>query len=246
MTAVTTVTTPATAPASRLAVVPDAVFAPGHPESGHPEAGHPEPGRLEIGGPTPNGPDRRSSTTVVAWDDPVVEAAGFDPRSTYVERFWLPLLGPSAAWLLRRLADGLDAYPAGFELDLDETARSLGLGGLGSRHSPFRRAILRCARYGLARHVGTGTLAVRRALSPIPRRHLARLPLSVQEHHAEWTEPRPVMSAERRRARLLALDLAVLGQDRGGVERQLLGWGLHPALAYEAAGWASSRPAFDP
>lgn len=29
------------------------------------------------------------------WDDPVVDAIGHDPRSTYVERFWLALLGPS-------------------------------------------------------------------------------------------------------------------------------------------------------
>ncbi|HVX20197.1 MAG TPA: hypothetical protein VHB02_02500 [Acidimicrobiales bacterium] len=201
---------------------------------------------MALGSSTHRPPDRTARVNVVPWDDPVVEAAGFDPRSTYVERFWLPLLGPSAAWLLRRIADGFDAHPDGFELDLDDTARSLGLGGLGSRHSPFRRAILRCARYGLARHAGTGVLAARRAVTPIPQRHVARLPASLQEQHARWAEPRPVMAFERRRARLLGLDLAVLGHDRAGVERELLRWGMHPALAYESAGWASSRPAFDP
>ncbi|HEX3947299.1 MAG TPA: hypothetical protein VHW47_06315, partial [Acidimicrobiales bacterium] len=206
----------------------------------------PSVGTISPGPGGPTAPDGGGVVRIVSWEDPVVESAGFDPRSTYVERFWLPLLGPSATWLLRRIADGLDTSPEGFALDLDETARALGLGGLGSRHSPFRRAILRSTRYGLVRHAGTGTLAVRRMVSAIPHRHVARLPVSLQEQHDRWTEPRPIMAAERRRARLLALDLAVLGEDRAAVERHLLRWGLHPALAYESAGWASSRPAFDP
>lgn len=214
----------------------------------------PRPPTAAAAGPVP-GPsgqaaagstDQPTRVRVLPWDDPAVEAGGLDPRSAYVERFWLPLLGPSATWLLRRIADGLDRSPDGFDLDLDDTARALGLGGLGSRHSPFRRAVLRCARYGLARHAGAGVLAVRRAVTPIPKRHLGRLTLSLQEEHAHWTEPRPVMAFERRRARLLGLDLAVLGQDRAGVERHLLHCGIHPALAYESAGWASSRPAFSP
>ena len=36
------------------------------------------------------------------WSDDVVDKLGFDPRSSYVEDFWLPTLGPSTTWLLRR------------------------------------------------------------------------------------------------------------------------------------------------
>ena len=28
------------------------------------------------------------------WPDPVIDAVGLDPRSAYVERFWLGILGP--------------------------------------------------------------------------------------------------------------------------------------------------------
>lgn len=28
------------------------------------------------------------------WPDPVIDTLGHDPRSLYVERFWLPTLGP--------------------------------------------------------------------------------------------------------------------------------------------------------
>jgi len=192
------------------------------------------------------GASRPTLVTVIPWDDPVVDAGGIDPRSAYVERCWLPLLGPSATWFLRLAANRLDAHPDGFPLDLDATARAIGLGGLGSRHSPFRRAVLRCGRYGLARHVGPDTLAVRRLVTPIPHRHVARLPPAAQELHDRWTRPHPAMAAERRRARLLALDLVILGEDPAGIERRLLLWGIHPALAYEVAEWGSSRPAFDP
>ena len=43
---------------------------------------------------------------VVPWHDPVVDPVGFDVRSTYVELFWLNILGPSATWALRRLVHG--------------------------------------------------------------------------------------------------------------------------------------------
>ena len=65
------------------------------------------------------------------WPDPVIDALGHDPRSTYVEPFWLGILGPRTTWLLRRLAAGLDASPAGFDLDLADTAAALGLGVQG-------------------------------------------------------------------------------------------------------------------
>src|SRR5438270_4518344 len=60
------------------------------------------------------------------WPDGVIDALGHDPRSAYVERFWLGILGPSTTWLLRYLANGLDESPEGFDLDLAATAQALG------------------------------------------------------------------------------------------------------------------------
>ena len=33
------------------------------------------------------------------WADEVIDRVGFDPRSPYVERFWLGVIGPSTTWL---------------------------------------------------------------------------------------------------------------------------------------------------
>src|ERR1700694_6322502 len=87
------------------------------------------------------------SLLIRPWPDDVIDALGFDPRSAYVETYWLGILGPSTTWLLRRLVAGLDIAPEGFELPLAETARQLGLGDRGGRHSPFLRAVTRTVQF---------------------------------------------------------------------------------------------------
>ena len=137
----------------------------------------------------PAGPDDAAPThlTLLPWPDPVIDDMGHDPRSDYVERFWLGVIGPSCTWFLRRLSLGFDAEPDGFELDVAECARALGLGtGLG-RNAPLGRTITRCCQFGLTRRFGRDRLAVRRRLPPLARHHLARLPEALQDEHARWT-----------------------------------------------------------
>ena len=44
---------------------------------------------------------------VVPWLDPIVDEVGFDVFSRYAEMFWLPIMGPSALWIQRRIVMGL-------------------------------------------------------------------------------------------------------------------------------------------
>ena len=181
---------------------------------------------------------------VRAWTDPVIDAVGHDVRSAYVERFWLGILGPSATWLLRRLVQGLEDQPDGFDLDLALTATQLGLGGRSGRHSPFFRSIDRCCRFGAAHLVEEQTLQVRRKLPPLTRMQVARLPQVLQDTHQAWIEG-PVGSLPvdqlRERARGLALSLLELGEDPEATERQLHAWRLHPAIAHDAVAWARAK-----
>ena len=115
-------------------------------------------------------PPRLPPLLVVPWPDPVADDLGLDPRGAYVERFWLPLLGPTSTWLLRRFAVEFDASPEGFSLDATDAARSIGIGTRGGRSGPFPRAIDRCVRFGCAQHAEHGILAVRRRLPPAVER----------------------------------------------------------------------------
>ncbi len=124
---------------------------------------------------------------ICSWDDPVIDQIGFDPRSNYVERFWLRTLGPSTTWLLRHIASCFEESPEGFDLPLLDTARALGLGGEG-RNSPFIRAIARSCQFEMARPLGDGVLSVRRKLPPLNRRQVSRLPEGTQLDHAHAYE----------------------------------------------------------
>ena len=96
----------------------------------------PREGGRHVRDPVPVTPGR---STVRPWIDPVVDDDGFDPRSRYVELFWLGVLGPTATWLMRRLVAGLDS-PEGYDLDLDATARAMGLSySADGRHRSARR-----------------------------------------------------------------------------------------------------------
>jgi len=180
------------------------------------------------------------------WPDPVIDRVGHDPRSPYVEQFWLGVLGPTATWLLRRLVGGLDATPAGFELDLAATAAELGLGTRTGPHSPFLRSIGRCCRFGAAELTDGATLRVRRKLPPLTRVQVERLPDALRRAHDRWIAdqaPGTALAVDRlrNRARHLALSLLELGEDGEATERQLHRWRVHPAMAHDATAWAVAR-----
>ena len=184
------------------------------------------------------------SLEVEAWSDPVVDRLGHDPRSSYVERFWLPVLGPSTVWFLRRIADELDEHPEGCTIDLVETARALGVGIRGRRNAPMLRTVERTCRFGAARMMGVDAIAVRRRLAPLTLAQVERLPASLQrEHHDARAALRPANEVEvlKERARLLALSMLELGEDVAAVEQQLHRWRFHPAMAHDALRWALAR-----
>lgn len=189
----------------------------------------------------PLDPTTTDRLRIVAWPDPVIDLLGHEPRSGYVERFWLPILGPTTTLLLRRLAAGFDGAPDGFDLPTLETAAALGLGSRGGRNSPFLRALGRAAKFKIIRLDLPDTLAVRRHVPPLTRTQVARLPEALRSEHEEWqaaVQPKPGIDHQRRRARRLALSLIELGEPDEAVERQLHRWQLHPAVAHEALTWA--------
>ena len=120
-----------------------------------------------------------ATLAVLPWADPVIDPIGHDPRSRYVELFWLGVLGPTATLLLRRFADGLESYPDGFELDVPDLARSLGIKLQGQRRAAFANALQRTVLFGMAQHHSHGLL-VRRRMPPLSHRQVAQLPADLR------------------------------------------------------------------
>lgn len=127
-----------------------------------------------------------SHLTVIAWPDELIDQLGHEPHSSYVEKYWLGVLGPTASWILRRLSAELRNSPNGFVLDLQECAAEVGIGLRGGQNSPFIKALGRLCQFELAQLQNGGVLAVRLHVPSLSRRHLTRLPQSLQKRHNEW------------------------------------------------------------
>lgn len=179
--------------------------------------------------------------TVRPWRDPTVEQLGYDPRSPYVERFWLGLLGPSATWLVRYVADRFDVAQDGFALDLEDCAAAIGIGRGWGRSSPLPKTLRRCCQFRVARMVNRSTIEMRSKLAPLTERQLSRLPDPLRTEHARWIEQTPGSAVLVERARRLALSLLELGEDADTAERQLERWKFPAQMANEAMRWAVDR-----
>jgi hypothetical protein len=118
---------------------------------------------------------------VVAWADPVVEAVGFSVHHAYVELIWLPVIGPSATWMLRRLGSWAEACPEGMTVRLGELGAWLGIASSVGASSTVQRSLRRLVRFGLGSW--QGQLAIRTMVPPASERHLRRLSPSLREAH---------------------------------------------------------------
>lgn len=122
---------------------------------------------------------------ILPWEDPVTNATGYNPRSLYVEMFWLPVLGPSCIWLIRRLSMWLEKNPSGFELNLNLTAKELGLGN-NQKSQPLKRTLIRCADFGII-HIGENDCAfLRRKMPQVNLRLINRFSDRLKQAHELW------------------------------------------------------------
>ena len=174
------------------------------------------------------------------WDDPKLRRRGHDPRSIYVERFWVAILGPSAVWLLRLLAREFDELEPGEELrlDLDSTARRLGLQHRGGRQSTFMRTIDRCRMFDLAHFTDDAVLIVRRHVPPVPRRLRMRMPRELRDEVDHWSRTDGHAEFSVGETRLLAICVLTLGHGLHESAERLVTLGLAPSAANEATAWA--------
>ena len=178
------------------------------------------------------------------WEDPVLDCQGHDPRSAYTESFWLPLLGPSATFLARKLASGLELDPGGFTLPADDAARSLGLGAKAGRRSPFNRTLTRLAQFRLVYLETDDVVLARRRFPGLSRTQVSKLTPALREAHEAWRAAElktPALPAMREQARTLALTLLQVGETPEEVEAHLHRLRFHPSLARESTAWAMSH-----
>lgn len=134
---------------------------------------------------------------VSSWD--VVEEVAFSPDSEYVEWYWLPVLGPSATLMYRRLHHCLAEMGGEADVDLLTLAAMLGLGAHFTKNSPVIRSLERLVSFRMARPTGLGSIELRSEAPVLSERSLSRLPSILQARHSA------LVAAELLRRREIAM-----------------------------------------
>jgi hypothetical protein len=143
----------------------------------------------------------RDSLRVAALHGRRFERLGYAPASTYVETFWLPLIGPSATLILRRLSAWLEAEPDGLTVQVGVLGQCLGLGKGTGRHSPTVRSLARLTKFNLA-DIDDDVYRLRAETPMLNGRQLARLPAALVTAHEQLIQgsTRSVVQASARPA----------------------------------------------
>lgn len=97
----------------------------------------------------------------------------------YFERYWLPIVGPSALLMMRLLADELERTDP-FTIAEVELARRLGIKASKARATIARLVLLRLLVPG-----SPGHWAVRLNVRPLDERQIGRLPSGLAAQHRE-------------------------------------------------------------
>lgn len=108
----------------------------------------------------------------------------------YTEYFWLPILGPSATWLVRRCAALVADSPHEVEIDAHALAASLGMSYVPGKFGPFVRALQRAIMFNFVQPspLEDELLYVRTVAPPLPNRLANRLHESTRSALHNWHE----------------------------------------------------------
>ncbi len=137
--------------------------------------------------------------TITAWRHAIVTPSCDLATCTYLERFWLGILGPTATWLARYLSRVItDANcrpdpPVALSIDWHELSARLGVSAQPLHDSVLARAFNRLIMFNFATtlgQVGVPCLAVRTTAPRVPDRLLSRLHPVLREEHNRWSSHR--------------------------------------------------------
>jgi hypothetical protein len=115
------------------------------------------------------------------WHDPHFDRWGVEPRSPYVERFWVPVLGPSAFVLARNITAVFASHHGSYNIDT-ETQAAL----IGTSPGQLRRIVERLVQFGLAKRIVTDHIAIRTSWPAIGNGALRQLPEPLRQAHGDW------------------------------------------------------------
>jgi hypothetical protein len=127
---------------------------------------------------------------ILVESDPWLHRHGHRVDGQYVELFWLPILGPTATLLLRRIIyEASEADRCVLELSHVETARAVGIQSTTKRPSTgWFRVLKRLHGFEIIDHMDGGLVRFPTHLPDLAHRQLQRLSAPMRSRHTQWME----------------------------------------------------------
>ncbi len=182
--------------------------------------------------------------TVEPWLVPDCGETRWPIRSKQVELFWLPVLGPSAIALLRRLDLIVTSAPRPVTLEIEELGSSLGLRRGFGRSGLLERTVERCIAFRAIREQRSSCFEVRQHLPALNQRQIRRLPPALRRLYTESPDfaTYRLLADSHGRIHQLVSTLIELEVPYPGIVEQLEGLG-YPADQIEMVFTAMESPA---
>lgn len=126
----------------------------------------------------------------ITFDPAKIPGAPHALTSEYVERFWLPIVGPTATVLLRTLGHiyapiAHDALNPQTLISLPQLATALGVGSHLGRNGALRRSLTRLQHLGIVEITGEDTMTIATYLPHLRPHQIERLPAFLQTIHPQ-------------------------------------------------------------
>ncbi|MFN8016246.1 MAG: hypothetical protein U0R17_06550 [Acidimicrobiia bacterium] len=160
----------------------------------------------------------------------------FFAYDSYIEQFWLPLLGPTATLLINNLTLKSLSNSQTFYISKAELSLSLGTGYRSGDSSPIQKQLIRLSRNKLIYQINSNEYLIPKIVPQLGITQISKLSNTLRTQHDAWItrlEISPI-STFRRKIKQLVLKLQSLDYDNQKVKNILNSTGLHPSIIAEA------------
>lgn len=160
--------------------------------------------------------------------DTISSFLAYDP---YIERFWQPILGPTATGLLNLLS--LEALNSNiFTTTYAELSRRTGTGYRQGSASPAAKQLKRLHSFGLIRQRSENQYEISPQIPALSSRYLSSLHSKEKIHHEIWIDrliANP-LNTQINKASHLASCMIMMGYQKENINYALANSGLHPSI----------------
>ena len=158
----------------------------------------------------------------------------FLANDPYIDKFWLPILGPTATLLLHELMSKALIKNDPFHSSIGELSTCIGVGNREGSASPIAKNLKRLCDFGLISKYNE-LFYVPTNIEQMPEDKLRKLSYTLQSEHKRWIYclSEDALATQRQKASFLFASLTLKLTETHEILKALSRSGLHPSIIGE-------------